>query len=732
MRIPIEQQILAILFSIVLLFVTIQLVRKRKLREEYALVWLGAAATIFLLVVFDGLVTGLAAAFGVSYAPTLILVFGLLFTIVVILSQSVTISSQADRIRDLAQSYGLLEHRMRQVETMLLHTPSDDEPEAEAKSATAKPVVSEPVQAAAVAATVAANGRVDAEAAVVPLTGKTDGAPNRVLVIGLDGATFDLIKPWAAEGYLPTLKRLMEEGAHGSLRSTVPPMTGPAWTSFATGVNPGKHRLYDWIAREPDSYRFLPVTAVDCRAPTIYSLLSQMDRRVCALNVPMTYPPLPVNGVEVSGMPAPSTNVPITYPDDLLEEIDAVVGEYLLYPDPGQAYSDSGVDAFLERLYETTDVRVRTLDYLRRREAWDFTMVVFNGTDTVSHAMWKYMDESHPLHDPNRAEKYGNAIRDYYQYVDTKLGRIVETLDDDTTLVVMSDHGFGPFHKFIHVNNWLMQEGFMQMRSGARTRMKRRMFAAGFSPMNVYDKMMRFGLGGLKREVVRGQGQGMLKTLFLSFEDIDWKRTQAYSLGNVGQIYLNVIGREPYGCVRPGAEYERLRDDIIERLKTLQDPETGELVVETIYRREEIYHGDYLEQAPDIVFLPRRLEYFGFGEYEFGSHKIIESMRRGISGTHRMNGIFLAYGAAVRPGSETENASLYDLAPTILHLMGEPVPEHMDGRVLSEIIVEGDRSIARSQWKDGHSSATGIGGAELSAEDREILAERLRSLGYVG
>ena len=104
----------------------------------------------------------------------------------------------------------------------------------------------------------------------------------------------------------------------------------------------------------------------------------------------------------------------------------------------------------------------------------------------------------------------------------------------------------------------------------------------------------------------------MLKTLFLSFEDIDWKRTQAYSLGNVGQIYLNVVGREPYGCVRPGAEYEQVRDDIIARLQELQDPETGELVVETIYRREEIYHGEYLEQAPDIVFLPRNLEYFGF------------------------------------------------------------------------------------------------------------------------
>src|SRR5690606_8655719 len=201
--------------------------------------------------------------------------------------------------------------------------------------------------------------------------------------------------------------------------------------------------------------------ALDCAAPTIYTLLSQAGRRICALNVPMTYPPTPVNGALISGLPAPSTQATITYPTGLYQEIVDAVGEYILYPDPGQAYSDSGVEAFLHKLYRTTDVRLKTLDYLRRREPWDFAMVVFNGTDTISHALWKYMDEQHPLHDPHQAMKYGHAIRDYYQYLDGKLAEIVDTLPDDTTLLVMSDHGFGPFHKFIHVNNWLLQEGFM-------------------------------------------------------------------------------------------------------------------------------------------------------------------------------------------------------------------------------------------------------------------------------
>lgn len=733
--VPLEQQVIGVIFSAVLLLITVQLIRKHRLREEYALVWMAASLAIFLLVVVEPLVGVLARLLAVSYPPTLILAFGVLFCVVLLLSQAVTLSAQANRIRDLAQHVGILEWRLRQMERAA-QTPPTPPAEAAPSPTAVSPTAAPPT---AVSPAGEAAPAVSAPAAVIEAAPQaaprraSASAPDKVLVLGLDGATFDLIKPWAAAGYLPTLKRLMDEGAHGTVRSTTPPMTGPAWTTFATGVNPGKHRLYDWIAREEGRYTFAPVTALDMEAPTIYTLLSEAGRRVCSLNVPMTYPPTPVNGVMVSGLPAPSAKVTITYPTGLYQEIVDAIGDYILYPDPGQAYSDAGIDAFLARLYRTTDLRVQTLDYLRGREAWDFAMVVFNGTDTISHAMWKFMDQSHPLHDPAKAKKYGNAIRDYYAYLDGKLAQTVEELPDDTTLVVMSDHGFGPFHKFIHVNNWLLQEGYMAVKPGARTAVKHALFRQGFSPMNVYHTLMGLGLGALKREVVRGQGQGLLKTLFLSFEDIDWSRTQAYSLGNVGQVYLNVAGREPQGCVQPGAQYTQVREAIIAKLQQLRDPATGELVVESIYRREELYHGDHLDKAPDIVFLPRRLEYFGFGEYEFGSHQIIEPMRRGISGTHRMNGIFMAYGAAIKPGALAEHASLVDLAPTILHLMGEPVPAHMDGRVLQEVIaadvpaVVAARAAARTARRD-----RGGGGEILSAADKKALADRLRSLGYVG
>ena len=195
---------------------------------------------------------------------------------------------------------------------------------------------------------------------------------------------------------------------------------------------------------------------------------------------------------------------------------------------------------------------------------------------------------------------------------------------------------------------------------------------------------------------------------------------------------MNVAGREPLGCVQPGAEYEGVRDDIIARLGELRDPETGEAVVETVYRREDIYSGDQVDLAPDILFIPRRMEYFGFGEYEFGSHRVIEAMKRGISGTHRMHGIFLAYGQSIRPGALAEKAQIVDLAPTILHLMGEPVPEHMDGVPLDEILRGPVRLAQRPVQSDEWNGRSGGDNGGLSDEEKQALTDRFRSLGYVG
>jgi len=715
-----EQQLFAFIISFVLFVATIQLVRTRKLREEYALLWLFASGVILFFSLAHGAIQAVGSLFDASYAPALVLGLGLMFAIGILLSHSVIITSVADQKRDLAQSIALLDWKVRELENRLDGTMALPNGHQNGNGAIEIGLVGEQSSEPPVAAD-----------EVQPGTGANQKPPRKVLVIGLDGATFDLIGPWAAEGSLPNLSRIIEKGAWGRMRSTMPPITGPAWTSFSTGTNPGKHGIYDWVARKDGSYAFIPNTALNCKVPTIYDLLSRAGRRVCAMNVPMTYPPTPVNGVIVSGLPAPSIKNTITYPPSLLTEMQDAVGEYILYPDPGQAYSDAGVESFLKRLYKTGTARIKAFDWLRAREAWDFTMLVFNGTDTVSHAMWKFMDRSHPLFDPSRFDRFGSAIKDYYRFCDDYLGKVIDQLDDDTTLIVMSDHGFGPFHKFIHVNNWLIQRGLMQIKPGVRSQLKAKLFRLGFSPMNVYDVMMRLGLGAFKREVVRGQGQGLLKTLFLSFDDIDWARTKAYSLGNIGQVNINVAGREPFGCVQPGAEYEQLRTEIMGQLMEISDPQTSERVVEAVYRREEIYQGDYLEKGADILFMPRRLEYFGFGEYEFGSSKVVEAMRRGISGTHRMDGIFMAYGRAIQP-TQVSGAQIVDLAPTIMYLMGEAIPDHMDGRILLEAVRPelrvDEKTGTGGNWKGGSSDLD----VSFTDEEAELLSERLRNLGYVG
>jgi predicted AlkP superfamily phosphohydrolase/phosphomutase len=499
-----------------------------------------------------------------------------------------------------------------------------------------------------------------------------------------------------------------------------------------TGKNPGKHGLYDWIYRQQDSYDVSPVTAQHGREPALWQILGSAGRRVCTVNVPMTYPPRPVNGFMISGLPAPSTRVTVTYPATLLAEIEEQVGPYLLYPDPGQAYSDSGVDAFLERLYRTTETRLKVMDYLRSREDWDFFMLVFSGTDTVQHAMWKYMAPDHPLHDPRKRAKYGDAILRYYQFVDRSLGEVVAGLDRDTVLVLMSDHGFGPFHKFIHVNNWLRDQGWLQLRRTLKAQAKLALFRLGFTPMTIYNLLMQIGLGSLKREVERGQGEGLFRTLFLSFDDVDWPRTAAYSLGNVGQIFVNLRGREPQGMVEPGAEYESVRDEIIARLWELRDPATGERVVEQVYRREEIYSGDRIEQAADILFIPTRMEYFGFGECEFGFNKVIEPMKRGISGTHRLNGMFLLWGQPVREGTWLEGVQITDLAPTLLQLAGVRAPGDMDGRVLGEALKPEYVEAPPDELALDSHAVDDLDGFELSAEDEALIKQRLQGLGYVG
>jgi predicted AlkP superfamily phosphohydrolase/phosphomutase len=553
---------------------------------------------------------------------------------------------------------------------------------------------------------------------------------SKVICIGLDGATFDLIKPFIAQGKLPTFKKLMDSGAFSELRSTVPPVTASAWSSFMTGKNPGAHGLFDFMQRRENSYDLAPVSALDRDGKAVWDLIGDAGKKVIVMNVPVTWPPQPVNGQLITGMLTPRHAENYTYPKELADELKNAIGEYIVYSD--EVYSKGRGEIFLQALKHSANQRTRAAEYLMQKYPWDFFMLVFPETDTVSHGLWSAYDATHHEHDPAEAAKFRDGILEIYQHIDLLIGNLISHLQSQRgtsqspiSILLMSDHGHGPVRNFLYVNNFLAQRGYLKFKPNLASQAKRIAFQLGLTPRFVYNLLLKVGLGKLRRTLdKRRGGRGLLKRFFLSFSDVDWSRTTAYSIGYIGEVHINLKGREPQGIVEPGEEYERVRDDLINTLRELKLND-GTPLVEHIWKKEEIYHGAHLAEAPDILFLPHNLETIAFGDFEFGSNKIIEPSF-GVSSSHRMNGIFVASGAGIKNAGEFSGASLIDLAPTLLHLLGLPVPIDMDGRVLTEAI-EDARAIEYGGTSTG--SVTTTDG--YSAEEEQEVIERLADLGYI-
>jgi len=566
-------------------------------------------------------------------------------------------------------------------------------------------------------------------------TGETPGPARRVLVIGLDGATFRLVRPWAEAGHLPNLARLMQEGAWGELRSTVQPSSEQAWASFATGVQNGKHGIFGFLQRVPGTYELEYVNGRHQRARTLWRILSDRDRPVIVVNVPMTYPPEPVNGVLIGGLMSPGEDSRFAYPDGLYQELKEAVGGYLINVDIERGKLDPASERLLlEQMDEMVRLRTEAVLHLAATRPWDLLAVVYGATDRVSHKFWKYMDPEHPLYTPEGAAQYGEVILNVYRRLDRAVGRLLaELADEETTVFVVSDHGFGPLEAALYLNKWLAEQGCL----GAEGEGRRRGWLPGLlrRAVGLLDVPL---LGDLKLWAFRLLPglKGRLHSA-MAYQGVDWSRTRAYAVGTMGNIYVNLRGREPAGIVEPGAEYEDLRQELIEGLRSLQDPETGQPVFEGVYRREELYHGPHLDLAPDVVGLldPRyhvaavdwRQRQEGVIAHAGGDEMLFVA---DISGQHDMMGVLLAGGKNVHPGA-VEGAGIVDMAPTILHALGEPVPADMDGRVLGGLFGEeymGGRPVQFTGEGAGGSSLREDG---YSEEEARAIEERLQGLGYL-
>lgn len=434
----------------------------------------------------------------------------------------------------------------------------------------------------------------------------------RVAVIGLDGTPYSFLKKLVDAGEVPNLARIFEQGSFQQMRSALPTVSSVAWSSFNTGCNPGKHGIYGFVDRLPNSYEIYVPTAKDVKRPAIWETLSIEGKNVIVINVPLTYPPRPVKGIMVSDFLTPDLSKG-TYPQSVYPKLKEM--GYRLDIDSWQARRSR--EELLRDFELTLEKRKEAILHFMDKEPWDFFMALIMETDRLHHFMWEVVD--------NGASQQCQRFLDCYRQIDETVGEIAGKLGPDVTLMVMSDHGFCTLRKEVYLNHWLESHGWLKF----------------------------------------GEADGT------SLKDID-DSSVAYSL-DPGRFYLNLKGREPRGKVQPGSEANRVRDEIAAALLELEDPDSGDRIIDQVRKREDIYSGLHFERAPDLVAVPKR----GY-DLKGALGKRALTGRETLVGMHTLEDAMLFI-----QGQEIvkDDLEIVDVAPTILKLMGVPIPPEMDGSV---------------------------------------------------
>jgi len=549
-------------------------------------------------------------------------------------------------------------------------------------------------------------------------------------VIGLDGATWDVLERWVRDGTMPNLARLRRNGAWGVLASSIPPITAAAWSTFMTGKRPGKHGVYHFINLFEQTENQVPelVSSRSIQAPALWDILGHHGRQVVLVNIPLTYPPRPVNGVMVTGLLTPRNAPVFTYPGELSQQITDYKFDLDRFVDksPFLDEIDGEIVAptltLVNEFREMLEMRRRVTLSLMKSEAWDFYMVVFIGTDRMGHYLWHYQAGTAGS-DP-QSQELAHAVREYYIRLDEIIGELVSEAGEGTTTLLMSDHGMGPKHtKRFHINNWLRNKGWLCAEQ-TRTRLS--------NPDSLVTRLgiPRDRLGRLvKRVPGLAKSRVIKKAADTTAMQIDLEKSTAYAIPMFNHIFgirLNV----------PADSRLRWRMEIRSALEKIIDPTTGKRIVEDVIRGQDYYQGVYAKNIPDLIVMlnPDYGASFRLGRFSSVVTELQEHTRRG---KHRMEGIFVASGPGIQASEEPlRNIAIEDVAPTTLALMGLPVPNDMDGRVLGEMLtseftaahpIESGEPIGF--WGgNGHSA---LAEPVMSEQDEAEIRERLAALGYL-
>ncbi|MEE8564105.1 MAG: alkaline phosphatase family protein [Atribacterota bacterium] len=489
--------------------------------------------------------------------------------------------------------------------------------------------------------------------------------PKKVVMIGLDGLNPDLVYQW--KGELPNLSKLMEEGIYGKIKSTVPPITPQAWSCILTGKNPGHFGYWDFTYRDDYSYgqsELVNSRVRDERVDTIYEILSGYNKKVAIINVPVTYPPPEIpGGYSISSFMTPSLNKEFTHPASLKKKIEKIIGQYIIDASTSDMnFRQMDKEVVLKRIYDMDKQRFELTKYFIKEKKCDFVFTVIMGTDRMPHLFYRYFDKNHRRYTPN--PKYGSALKNHYKFCDESMGEILNLVDEDTVMIVTSDHSVQKLDGRINLNEWLIKEGYMKLRKRPE------------------------------------------RPTSLMQVDIDWSQTKAWATGFTGQLYLNLKGRESQGIV-DSQDYERLLDELAEKLKAITD-EKGESLDTKVYKRKDIHSGEYAKFGPDL-FVYFDNCYWNISELiGYDSIYSYDTPKGPDDGGHGPFGFFAMAGKGVPKRGKVSDADLLDIAPTILHLFGVTIPQDMEGKVLTK-----KESV-------------------YSKEDEDEIRERLSRLGYLG
>jgi predicted AlkP superfamily phosphohydrolase/phosphomutase len=454
----------------------------------------------------------------------------------------------------------------------------------------------------------------------------------KVFVIGLDCAEPTLVfDRWRKE--LPNLRALMDAGTYGELTSTIPAITVPAWASMLSSQDPGQLGFYGFRNRADHTYENMSIASSRMiKVDRVWDILSRAGKKVVVAGVPQTYPVRPVNGCMISCFLTPSTHGQYTYPTSLKQEIEELVGGEYLFDVP--QFRTENKDYLLQQIYGMADQQHQVVRYLMAEKPWDFAMHVDMGVDRMHHGFWKFCDPHHPLYQPGNP--YEQAIHDYYLHIDRQIGERLQLLDGDTAILVVSDHGAQAMMGGICFNEWLKREGYL---------------ALEYQPEGIVP---------------------------LEKCEVDWDRTLAWGSGGYyARLFLNVKGREPNGTIDP-AGYERVRDELAERIGAITDPQ-GNSLGSVAYRPEEIYR-QVNNIAPDLIVYFGDLGWRSVGSLGLDTVHTLRNDTGPDDANHAQQGLYIYYHPHAAGRGWGERRHLMDVAPTILEIMGVPVPSDMEGR----------------------------------------------------